>query len=66
MESENRVLRLKAKVNKAEIDYSYAEMTPCLKEVDAIWEKWISASGKANQVNDRDILHAIYKGSVFI
>lgn len=62
MDSENRFLKLKADLNKATIDYSYIEITPCLKEVDSQWESWMQDPVVDMFVNDTDILNALSKG----
>lgn len=62
MEYENKLHRLRANLDKRNSTYGYLEITPCLKSVSLLWDRWLSFE---NQATDKEIFEALYKGKCF-
>lgn len=63
MKSKIELYRLKAEQHKHNSIYEYLEITPCLKSVSLLWDRWLSFD---NQPKDDKILEALSKGKSII
>jgi len=61
MEAENRLLQLKASLNRTTIDYAYPEITIDLSQVDTQWDEWLT-SADTSLVANSEVLAALSKG----
>lgn len=62
MESENKLHRLRANLDKRDSTYGYLEIKPCLKSVSLHWDRWLSFD---NHATDKEIFEALSKGKCF-
>ena len=61
MESENKTQRAKLiKKNNKNVDNSYLEITPCLKNIEAQWIIWLSNDQQLCSFNE--VHNALFKG----